>query len=467
VVPPALLLARRASYGPTAALLTEIEATGAVAWLEQQLDPGSIGDPAGDRIDGTFPLVALPPSELVTRTDKPWEQRGPLQQRALGRAVWSRRQLAEVMIEFWSNHLNVYVGGDDGQMWGRPGYDAMIRSHALGSFRTILRETGLHPSMLHSLDNASSVGAAPNENYARELMELHTLGVGGGYGEQDVKQLALLLTGWVSRSEDGWETSSSRTATTSVPSPCWACLRQRPRGRRPRRVGRGRRAARPPPVHGDPPGDEARPPLVADEPPASLVERLAGVYLASDTEIVPVLRALFTSAEFSASGGQKVKRPFEQLVSAVRLLAAGEPTDVDEATKNLVWWLTAQQPLGWPAPNGYPDRAGAWQSPGVALDLLNRIAWMLWDGQSWLDFDAVDRIVALLVDSGRLDFAGVTDAAARTVLLRPATETEVAATSALLGSGWITQPLGDDGTRRAAAHLAAAFLMCGPDHLQR
>ena len=120
--------------------------------------------------------------------------------------------------------------------------------------------------------------------------------------------------------------------------------------------------------------------FVADSPPSALVDRLAGVYLANDTTIAPVLKALFTSAEFAASTGQKVKRPLENIVSTARVLGAKPGPDTKGWLDGLVWNARSagQAPMGWPAPNGYPDVAPAWAGAGAVLAVWN---WHM--GQGW------------------------------------------------------------------------------------
>ncbi len=114
----------------------------------------------------------------------------------LGRAMVSNRQLLEVMVDFWANHLNITC--PSGDVWDtRHRYQIdVLRKHALGNFESMLVASAVHPAMLVYLNNAQSTGQNPNENYARELLELHTVGVDGGYTERDVQRSALLLTGW-------------------------------------------------------------------------------------------------------------------------------------------------------------------------------------------------------------------------------------------------------------------------------
>lgn len=127
--------------------------------------------------------------------------------------------------------------------------------------------------------------------------------------------------------------------------------------------------------------------FVADSPPSALVDRLAAVYLANDTRIAPVLKALFTSPEFASSDGQKVKRPLENMISTVRSLGATPGPDTKAWLDGLLWnaRTAGQAPMGWPAPNGYPDVAPAWAGAGVMLAVWN---WHM--GQGWAATQTTD-----------------------------------------------------------------------------
>src|SRR5690349_21642760 len=193
-----LHLLRRASYGPTPASIKQITRLGRKAWLERQLAPASIADPAMELLLKRFPELSWSISTVRTRyLDRigSWDVMLQLSRATVARAIWSERQLFELMAEFWSNHLNVTNPSSDG--WdSRAHYDrTVIRRHALGSFTELLVAATQHPAMQHYLDNASSTKEHPNENHGRELLELHTLGVASGYTESDVQNSARILTG--------------------------------------------------------------------------------------------------------------------------------------------------------------------------------------------------------------------------------------------------------------------------------
>ena len=201
---PDLHLLRRATWGPTKESLAEIRKLGRAKWLEQQLHPNTIKDDFCDgllqkRYKGLEWNITQARAHLADFSgDLMWD----LGQAALLRAAWSKRQLFEVIVDFWSNHLNIANPFDSG--WdNRHDYDrVVIRRHALGRFEDMLIASMQHPSMLYYLNNAESTKDDPNENYGREFLELHTIGVDGGYDEDDMRQSALVLTGSVGRLGD-------------------------------------------------------------------------------------------------------------------------------------------------------------------------------------------------------------------------------------------------------------------------
>ncbi|MDQ1600371.1 MAG: hypothetical protein QOD68_1845 [Actinomycetota bacterium] len=369
----ALHLVRRTTYGPTPELLATVRKIGPDAWLERQLHPGKVPDAAMTALLRRWPTLRMTPAQLTARIGKfQWDGMFDLCDAHIARAAWSNRQLFEVMVDFWSNHLNVTCPSSD--VWStRHLYDAqVIRRHALGRFSDMLVASAKHPAMLTYLDNASSDKDAPNENYARELLELHTVGVGAGYTEAMVKSAARLLTGLSVDDRTGaylYDTSKHATGPVRVlgfTDPNRSTYGEKVAVAYLRYLAKhpatARHLARKLAVR-----------FVSDAPSAALVAHLAKVYLAHDTAIVPVLRALFRSREFARSAGDKVKRPFEDLVSTVRALGIRPPASGTEGVRQLYWMSgdLGQPPLGWHPPDGYPDAAAAWQSAGGTLARWN------------------------------------------------------------------------------------------------
>ncbi|MEV6349845.1 DUF1800 domain-containing protein [Actinoplanes sp. NPDC051851] len=370
---PLLHLLRRATFGPSPASIAEIRRLGAAAWLERQLNPASIGDAAMDAQLARLPLATLTQAEVRARVKsgslKPhsWEPMWQLGFAAVARAAWSERQLFEVMADFWGNHLNVTC--PSGDVWdSRTDYDrTVIRKHALGRFADLLKASARHPAMLTYLDNRYSTRLAPNENYGRELLELHTVGL--AYAESDVKDAARLLTGLTVDQVTGVYRydaanhvvgavtvlgfSHPNTTTTGGEAAALALLDYLAMHPVTARRIVTKLCVR----------------FVADQPPPGLITSLVKVYLDNRSAVVPVLRALFASPEFAASIGAKTRTPLEDLAATVRILGFGPPTGGTKAFESLYWMArnAGQAPLGWGPPNGYPDVAVAWASPSGML----------------------------------------------------------------------------------------------------
>ncbi len=301
------------------------------------------------------------------------------QSQRLWRALESPAQLQERLVEFWFNHFNVYAGKNAVSVYVGAYEREAIRPHILGRFRDMLGATAKHPAMLIYLDNHQSVtpGFQPrragarsqglNENYARELMELHTLGVDGGYTQADVTELARMLTGWTL---DPRGLGHSRDLFVFDP-------RRHDPGEK---QWLGRRIAASSPRKGQQEGEQAldllaRHPstarhlsrklvqfFVADEPPASLVERLVQVFLRSDGDLRQWTEALVQAPEFwrAEHWQAKFKTPYQYLLSALRAVNAR----VDDPALLLPLLSQAGQPLyGWQTPDGYKTLASAWRGP--------------------------------------------------------------------------------------------------------
>jgi uncharacterized protein (DUF1800 family) len=369
---PLLHLLRRATFGPSPASIAEIRRLGAAAWLDRQLDPPAITDTVADGVLARLPLARLSIAEIRSRVTTgtlkqySWDPMWQLGFAAITRAIWSERQLLEVMTDFWSNHLNVTC--PHGDVWdSRIDYDTTIRKHALGTFADLLKASAQHPAMLTYLDNRFSGKDAPNENYGRELLELHTVGL--AYTEADVKNAARLLTGLTVDNATGkYRYDGTRHAIGAVrvlsfqhanataaegETAALALLDYLAMHQATARRIVTKLCVR----------------FVADSPPESLITRLIKVYLDNRTAIAPVLRALFTSAEFAASIGDKTRTPLEDLAATVRTLGYGPAAGGTKFLESLYWMArdAGQAPLFWGPPNGYPDVAAAWASPSGLL----------------------------------------------------------------------------------------------------
>jgi uncharacterized protein (DUF1800 family) len=364
---PIAHLVRRATFGPTPAGLAEAAKLGVTGWLDRQLDPGAIDDAATEALIKRLPLAG---ADIATvRAKLPvhsYEAFGQLGRATVARAIWSNRQLFEMTVHFWSNHL--HVAAPSSGVWdSRADYDAqVIRKHAFGRFADMLKASARHPAMLTYLDNRSSTKAHPNENYARELMELHTVGL--VYTEADVQAAAKLLTGLTVAAAGTYTYTASRHATGAVDVLGFAHANPTAEGGEAAALAFLDHLARHP-ATATRIATKLCVRFVADEAPATLVAKLAKVYLDSDTAIAPVLRALFTSAEFTAAVGRKVRTPFEDLAATVRALGLGPEASGVKALDALYNALVnaGNAPLRWAPPNGFPDVAAAWASPSAFL----------------------------------------------------------------------------------------------------
>jgi uncharacterized protein (DUF1800 family) len=292
------------------------------------------------------------------------------------RALYSPDQLQEQMTWFWLNHFSVFQNRANLRAMVGDYEDTAIRPHALGRFRDLLGATALHPAMLRYLDNEQNAVNRVNENLARELMELHTLGVDGPYSQKDVQELARVLTG-----------AGVNLSPTDTP-----VGRRELQGYYVRRgvfeFHPGRHDFGPKTLLGQPLQqrglaelDEALDRLarhpatarfvsrklmqywLADNPPPALVERTAQAFIASDGDIAVTLRTLLGSPEFAQGAGQKFKDPMRYVVSALRL--AYDDRVILNTGPVLNWLNRMGQPLyGRQTPDGWPLNEGAWASPG-------------------------------------------------------------------------------------------------------
>ena len=384
------------------------------AWVEAQLFPEALADAHVDRVLSALPTVGLTsaelyrdypslndvakargvdlgnedqkrqllneldPDRLARRIDE------DLEDQKLVRAVESRRQLNEVLADFWFNHFNVDI--EKGKMrWLITSYERdAIRAHLFGRFRDLLGAVAHSPGMLFYLDNAESVRERPpnprrpraarglNENYARELMELHTLGVNGGYTQADVREAARCLTGFglggpkqgdlagtfqfhPKEHDDGEKVVLGRVFP----------------------AGQGEAdgeqlldllASHPSTAHFL--AFELARHFVADDPPPALVERLAKRYLESGGDLRQVYLALFASPELWSREAYrvKVKTPLELAVSAVRVLDGhlDNAAPLADEIRKMGEALYKCQP-----PTGYPDVAAAWVNSGALVERLS------------------------------------------------------------------------------------------------
>jgi uncharacterized protein (DUF1800 family) len=419
----------RLTFGPRPGEAPKIRAMGLDKWIDLQLHPEQIDNTPFERFADRYDVLKQDQNDLLKQfADAQRERRmvkrdradsaamsredrmsiqqiglarrqfmGQLQSERVARAVASDRQLEEVMTDFWLNHFNVFAGKGPQEAYYLVEYERdVIRPNALGKFRDLLEAVAKSPAMLFYLDNARSMADSTrprlanadrggpfanrprlqqlrngglNENYGRELLELHTVGVDGGYTQQDVINVARALTGWTIRPpvmgggfifrpemhdagdkvvlghklpagrgiEDGEEVLDIVSKSPSTARFIATKLARR---------------------------------FVSDNPPQALIDDAARVFMKTGGDIREVLRTIITSNEFFSQQAfrSKVKSPFEVVVSAMRALNA-QP-DSTPRTAQAIAYLG--QPLfGHQAPNGYPETGDAWMNTGAILNRIN------------------------------------------------------------------------------------------------
>ncbi len=388
----------RTSFGPTRESVQNVNRLGLRAYLDEQLDPEKIPDSTVEEKTAGLKTMRLntgelfnlypPPKVAKERGAMAGEMQAPrfiifeLQQARLLRAVHSQRQLYELMVDFWNNHFNIFAAkGAD--RWLTTSYDRdTIRPHAFGKFRDLLLATAQSPAMLFYLDNWLSVSPNTtltrmpanarrrglNENYAREIMELHTLGVDGGYTQQDVREVARCFTGWTllrprGDAEFHFEPRLHDPGVKTVLGT--------------RITGGGMEdgikvidlLARHPSTAKFIATKLARR-FVADDPPVSVVNRAAEAFRRSDGDIRTVVRTIVDSPEFYSPEvyQAKVKKPLEFAASALR--ATNAETRVTVQLLRYLGRMGEPLFLAQP-PTGYSDLAASWISPDMLLTRMN------------------------------------------------------------------------------------------------
>ena len=522
----ARLWLNRLTFGATAPEAARFVALGPEAWLDRQLslppsDPDldarlsrarlRISYPAGQdengatwpAVDELRPLAALTanPATLLPLID--WspgrgmdfsERVRPATEviaASLIRAVHAEAQLREVMTQFWHDHFNVNATKDEYTAAFFASHDTLLRDHALGNFRVMLGEVARSPAMLYYLNNADSIASPANENYARELLELHTLGAGNylndrysdwrevpgateglaeGYLDLDVYEVARAFTGW-SMGDGRWiaEGESAPLTGRFHYVARWHDPYQK------RILGREFAPNRGPMADGEEvldllashPGtarfvcSKIARRLLSDDPPEGLVEAMARTFLAAHAapdQIAQVLRVLVLSPDFAAPQ-QKLRRPFEFLAALYRATGA----EVVSAENGFHWQL---QRAGWRQheygpPTGHPDRLNAW----TGASTMNRYVDLALSGlDDWFDGARAD-LAALSAEDETAEAFAARSAEA----LAPG---QGAAIAAALADGFGYDPATpardlSPKDRQGLAQTAIAFAALTPDFLLR
>lgn len=541
----------RLSFGPRPSDVDRVKKMGLEKWVDAQLNPDSLDDRAMSARLEDYPALKLSTAQLLDRYPNPQQaakregisleeykrrleddgdkRKAPrevvleLSEAKILRAVYSERQLQEVMTDFWFNHFNVFAG-KGAVKWMLPEYERdVIRPHTLGKFHDLLYATAKSPAMLFYLDNWLSAdpkaydqhgkelrarqrrfmrifsggnsrvmimrrpnpnrpdfprpqnrpqpgqpGQPPqppqkrglNENYGRELMELHTLGVDGGYTQNDVTQAAMALTGWTMRAprrdpefhfEDkihgeepkqilgttihsGGMKDGEQLLDLLVKHPSTAKFISTKLARR----------------------------FVSDTPPEALVARMAQTFRETDGNIREVMKTMIYSPEFWSRGTfrAKIKKPFELVVSALRATGA----DIERGTPLVQWSARIGEPLyGCQPPTGYSDKADAWVNSGA---LLNRLNFGLVLASGKMNGAHVD-VASLLGAQSSADPNAVLNRALDVLLGGQASPETRAVLEKQLNDPQVLQAMFDDPVKNVDAGLITGLVLGSPEFQRR
>lgn len=368
-----LRLVRRISMGLTSTEVDRVRSIGFTRYLEEQLDPAGLDDSACDaRITGNYPEYFYSQATLLAKDSIFWNRvSGPVQRAIVERACFSRRQLEQRMIEFWSDHFNIPLA---------PArvvdYRDVVAANALGKYGDLVRGSMRSPAMLMYLDQVYSTKYGVNENYARELMELHTLGVNGGYTQTDVHELARVLTGWTIDSQRnylynagyhdfGAKTVMGRTFPARSPAGGTAGMDEA--------LTFGDFL-----IHHPSTARTIATKLlkwfIRPDPTPTQVAAVVATFNATDGDIKAMLRTILTPANLQKAPA-KLKRPFHYYTSVVR----GTGATIDPWTDWAQWegvvghlYDNAHGPLTYQTPDGFPDRAEYWA--GLMVNRWNAVS---------------------------------------------------------------------------------------------
>ena len=359
-------LAHRATQGFTRETLGEIRSLGRPAWLDQQLNPQLIADPAADAFVAGYPSVSMSIPDLhanfANSSLVPCEH---LQQVCVARSVLSERELFERVVEFWHDHFNVdQLETVRGRLFFTAYDRDTIRQHALGRFEDLLISVAKSPAMSAYLDGDVNVAGAANENFGREVMELHTLGVDGSYTEDDVREISRCFTGW--RYENWFEANPGDfyfDAAGHDFGPKTVLGVQLPGGAGLQDGLDMLRFLAAHPKTLDYVSRKLLSWLAGAEPPQAAVDQVVGVWQATAGDLREVVREALSDGVLelcSATTALKLKRPYHFGVGLMRQLRADTADDFLGAAR--IFELVGHRPYVWGTPDGYPDTLLAWGS---------------------------------------------------------------------------------------------------------
>ncbi|MEV1145128.1 DUF1800 family protein [Micromonospora sp. NPDC049799] len=472
---PVLHLARRATFGATPKVLAEIKERGIDGWLRWQMDPDKIAPTKAELKLAELSTLKLSSEQLREQRDQ-LNERGAQPERemvdaTIARQIWSDRQLFEVMVDFWNDFLHVAADFDGGEVY-RNSFDRdVVRAHALGSYPQMLLAANRHPALLLYLNQNDSRADAVNENLARENLELYSVGVDGGYTEKDVRQAAMLQTGrgvqdgkYVFRPERhyvgkvkilGFTHANNSSDPKKAEAAIDAYLTYIALHPSTARYVAQSLATR----------------FVSDTPPKSLVDRLAKAYTVNKGMVKPLLMTLFSSSEFWAAVGQKVRRPMEYVVATYRSAgvspeAAPNHDNGDSKRTPYARGLRqihdkmrelGQYPMGQPTPDGYPDVYVAWTSAGTMVNGWNEAGEILAGYRTAFTHTKAEKLVAKPPTTA----GAYVDALALRLVGQKLSAKEK---SLILGVAGVASGARVDATFNGAVNAVARAILASPQH---
>lgn len=353
---PSVRLARRIGLGLTEAEAARARKMGYRGYLEYQLDHTSIDDSAVEAyVAQNHPMVNQDSASLQSADINVVTQQ--LQAAFTYRAAFSNRQLHARMVEFWNDHFSIYMR-KVGYLKVADDRD-VIRKHALGKFPDLLKASAHSPAMLVYLDQQTSRRGAPNQNYAREIMELHTLGVDGGYTQQDVAELSRVLTGWTITGRGAFnydpnlhDFGAKTVLGVQIPASTQSATNTG--------LAEGERMLDVLVAHPSTAKFISKKMLkwlLRYDPSEAQIAGVAAVYTRTGGDIKEMIRAILEPSALMASPA-KFKRPFHFLVSAIRATNARVTNVTNYATRQL--GVVGQPLFSWETPDGYPDTVEYW-----------------------------------------------------------------------------------------------------------
>jgi hypothetical protein len=374
-------LVQRMTFGANDEELGLYRSLGAAGYIDYHLHPELIADSAMDNI------LALPAYNLLTLSPDQFAGQNSanavaqITRAMLIRAIYSKRQFLERLVEFWSDHFNIWASQDGVSLLKIPDDRDVIRANALTTFGTILRASAHSPAMMEYLNNATNTAASPNENYARELMELHTLSVNGGYTQNDVHEVARCFTGWTYYGAGNGTNSYRFRYNPAVHDTGQKIVLGN--------VIPARSASA-----GQQDGDDVLTILINHpstaqfiskkllirfwgySPSQAAIDTVAAVFTASGGDIRTVLQTILSTVEGSSTP-LKLKRPIHLVVSAIRSMQTKVTSHTSfPASLQTPLIQAGHSPFNWQSPDGFPDSLEYWQGGQLSrwnfgADLLN------------------------------------------------------------------------------------------------